>query len=287
MDKCKLSLLDNRDINMLDDKYLTAELSDFAVLCGAYMSSSGNLGYYWVKAMSGKNEAYYMDFLGFAKVASVSQRIIGIRPTLKCQDVVEFFSDLDIDNALNERFLEVEYGHYPQSIANKDLQQILESKFQIGLLKKSFSKYTIDSKKYDDYNESLCKLEIEEYEYDEKRYVRIKSNILFDNSYKLQKNNTFVWVEVLPIKWLVDLKNNIIISKKILLAGIQYNKEIEDNENYNKVSDIFFFSGAQPNESGFEDSDIKRFLDECFSVEIMQNTILNKLTNNTSKLRFK
>ena len=34
-----------------------------------------------------------------------------------------------------------------------------------------------------------------------------------------------VWVEVLPVKWLVDEKSRMMITEKLIFAGVQFNKE--------------------------------------------------------------
>ena len=70
-----------------------------------------------------------------------------------------------------------------------------------------------------------------ECEYKEKKYVRLKANTCYDgkevsfSTGEKYKDKDFVWVEVQPVKWLVDEKANIAISEKILFAGVQFNKK--------------------------------------------------------------
>ena len=67
------------------------------------------------------------------------------------------------------------------------------------------------------------------------------------------KNGDIVWVEVQPVKWLVDEKSHIMITEKIIFAGVQFNK---DNNYYTE---------------DFDKTNIKAFMDRYLSKEITQS----------------
>ena len=71
---------------------------------------------------------------------------------------------------------EVEYGEYPQYAADSRMQSILESEYNRGMNKTGRS-YTFDSEKRDDYG--FKPVTYEEYEYQGKRYIRIRANFNF------------------------------------------------------------------------------------------------------------
>ena len=71
----------------------------------------------------------------------------------------------------------------------------------------------------------------EEYEYNGKRYVRVQANSYYDgNDFTLSNGGNYrdgdsVWVEVAPVKWLVDEKARTMITEKLIFSGVQFNRE--------------------------------------------------------------
>lgn len=166
--------------------------------------------------------------------------------------------------------LEVEYGEYPQTAVSKSLQDELESLYRCGGLKNFKRFFTTDSRKYDDYDHGFLAQQHTQYEYNGHKYVRVKANSCYrSDAFQLSNgekyhNDDYVWVEVEPIKWLVDDKHDIALSKKIIFAGVQFNKE----RNY---------------KGDFYSTDIKQFIDNYFSYEIIQNINSYDTENNFSK----
>lgn len=160
--------------------------------------------------------------------------------------------------------LEVEYGFYPQQAVSLRLQQDLEFAFRIGLLQKTGCTYTTDSVDYDKYGTSFCAVQHVEYEYHGKRYVRVTANCSFD--YRLSNgekcsNGDVVWVEVQPIKWLVDERRHVMLCEKIVFAGVQFH----EISNYNT--------------SDWNQTGIKHFMDQYFSKEMLQGMQQNYVAN--------
>ena len=157
--------------------------------------------------------------------------------------------------------LEVEYGEYPQIAAPKDMQITLENAFQRRSINPTGKIYTTDSAKYNDYDKKFEPETHEEYIYNDKKYVRIKANSYYDgNKFTLSngeeyKDDDYIWIEVQPIKWLVDENKDIAITERLLFAGIQ-------------------FKHKRDYKGDFETTDLKKFLDNYFSKEIEKSTVL-------------
>lgn len=130
----------------------------------------------------------------------------------------------------SDGILEIEYGYYPQTAASADLQYRLSRTLGMGFLARTGNTYTTDSRPYDAYNQPFQALVHEECEYDGKRYIRVKANSDYgSNAFTLSngenyRNGDFVWVEVEPVKWLVDEQEGIAISEKLIFAGVQFNR---------------------------------------------------------------
>ena len=72
-----------------------------------------------------------------------------------------------------------------------------------------------------------------------------------------------VWVEVQPVKWLVDEKSRMMITEKWIFAGVQFNKE-------NHTRD-------------FDRTDIKTFMDTYWSRDWVQERGITEQTRTSSK----
>lgn len=153
--------------------------------------------------------------------------------------------------------LEVEYGYYPQQAVDNNMQRILENSFQSRTIKTTGNTFTVDSRKYNEYDKRFSPTTIDEYEYQGKRYVRVIANSCFDGSnFKLSNGESYkdgdaVWVEVSPVKWLVDEDEKIMLSEKLLFAGVQFKHKRDYKGN-------------------FSTTDIKRFMDKDFSKDLVR-----------------
>lgn len=70
------------------------------------------------------------------------------------------------------------------------------------------------------------------------------------------KDDRPIWVRVEPVRWLINKKAKLVLSKKVLVGGVPYQKKGQD------VSD-------------FEKTIMKRFLTRCFA-EDLKRTILKE-----------
>ena len=80
------------------------------------------------------------------------------------------------------------------------------------------------------YDEKFLAKQHEEYEYNGKRYVRVEANSdCGGNDFTLSNGEDYkdgdnVWIEVQPVKWIVDEKSRMMITEKLIFAGVQFNK---------------------------------------------------------------
>ena len=255
----------SRKLEILEKRGTIAPITDFSILLGGYVSddyyyNNGNSledrsGWYWTSSDDKDNDVRVVRFDGSRIHSYVNRRGGGARPALPYSSIRNISS-----NGVRGRdgILEVEYGEYPQKVASKRLQDELERAYNYNQssIRKTGKTYTTDSRKYDEYDEKFSAQIIEEYSFDDgKKYVRVKANSYYAGSeFKLSngeryKDGDYVWVEVQPIKWLIDEKSDIALSERLLFAGVQFKHE----RNY---------------KGDFRTTDIKEFMDRYFSKDI-------------------
>ena len=256
-------IFDDNKLEIFNKRGTRAPITDFAILLGGYYSSDfyykneesleNRAGYYWTKTDDKDNDARVVNESGNRHGSNVNGRDVACRPTLPYSSIKDICSPV---MRASDCVLEVECGEYPQNVASKELQKKLFDAYSEGRLISTGKTYTTDSKKNNDYEKGFEPINLTEYEYEGKKYVRVMANtsiggdkILLSNNEKY-KDGDFVWVEVSPVKWLVDEKNDIAVSERLLFAGVQFKKE----RNY---------------KGNFESTDIKKYLDNYFSKDII------------------
>ena len=269
-------------LDILKIRGTKAAVTDFSILLGAYVSSNhidndssleGKTGFYWTKSDDGDNDVRTVYCDGLAGGCIVDSRIGSARIALPFSNVDSIPTNGKSGKKAKDGVLEIEYGYYPQKAASIDMQEKLEMVCAdaYGYICKTGNSYTTDSIRtldVDNYKEFLAK-QHEEYEYNGKRYVRVKANTYFNNyGFVLSnggcyKNGDNVWVEVLPVKWLVDEKAKVMITEKLIFSGVQFNNFI----NYHTRD--------------FNKTEIKKFMDKYLSKELVQsrNIIEQKMTS--------
>ena len=257
--------LSDNEIDIIKKRGREAAITDFYILLGGYFNdefliyndtSIERAGYYWTKTSGGFNNCTRVVFYdGLVISLSVSERNYGARPALPFSSISNIPTNGVSSGTKKSKdgILEVEYGYYPQKAVSKILQNKLEQVYKDGNIKETGNKYTTDSRRDDEYDETFSKRELEEFEFEGHRYVRVEANFC-DEDWTLSNGENYnygdiVWVEVSPVKWLVDENEKIMLSDKILFAGVQFNHTSDYDGN-------------------FEKTDIKRFMDNYFSKEI-------------------
>ena len=260
-------------------KYGTkAAITDLCVLTGSYLcedtdynidedkSLTGRTSRFWTRSDDGVYNVCGVNLTGNRSNKHRYQRNGVVRPALQSSVI---FSQISPNRVRGYNGTEeVEYGEYPQNAADSRMQNILESEYNRGMNKTGRS-YTFDSVKYDDYDTGFKPVTYEEYEYQGKEYIRIRANSDFDgNKFKLSngveyRDGDYVWVEVSPVKWLIDDRTGILISKKGLVSGIRF---LDKNLDYT---------------GDFDRTEMKEYLDRYMLRDLTQTVTFTRVQNMT------
>ena len=260
-------------------KYGTkAAITDLCILTGSYLcedtyynidedkSLTGRTSWFWTRSDDGDNDvrAVYKNGDRFNKYRY--DRTGAVRPALQSSVI---FSQISPNRVRGYNGTEeVEYGEYPQNAADSRMQNILESEYNRGMNKTGRS-YTFDSVRYDDCDTGFKPVTYEEYEYQGKEYIRIKANFYSDFvRFKLSNgveysSGEYVWVEVSPVKWLIDDRTGILISKKGLVSGIRF---LDKRTNY---------------KGDFDRTEMKEYLDRYMLRDLTQTVTFTRVQNMT------
>lgn len=253
----------NKQLEILKRYGTKAAISDYAILLGGYVSNESFIstekelkdrtGCYWLKTLNVLENANVIYFDGTCYQSYVENRRVGARPVI-C------YSSISNNSPILRRFFEVEYGEYPQTKLNENDSEILEKLFLKNTINKTGKTYTSDSVSYQNYDIPFQERNHIEYEYNGRKYIRFvgdsicEGKILSDGT--VVKINLPYWICVEPIIWIIDKKNNIALSKKILFSGIVFNYKKDYIRNFNKKT-------------------IKEYLDFYFSKEIVSSKRYN------------
>ena len=272
----------DKKLDILEKRGKKAAITDFSILLGGEVSKEhvendssleGRTGLYWTKSGCGNISTYVVGNNGNRSCVLTFKRQGGTRPVLPFStiDSISTNGDSGKHKRAKDGVLEVEYGYYPQKAASKDMQERLERAYISERISKTKNSYTTDSAKFDELETSFKPQTHQEYEYNGKRYVRLEANSCFGgNEFTLSNGESYrdgdnVWVEVLPVKWLVDEKSHIMITEKLIFAGVQFNKK----SNYNTRN--------------FNKTDIKTFMDKYLSRELVQTRDIAKQTKSSTE----
>ena len=271
-----LTFLTNKqceELDILKKRGTNAAMTDFSILLGGWVqgdtdywhiygdnSLEGRTGFYWTKSDDRDNNACGVGEDGNIYRYDAIRRFGGARPALPFSSISSIPTNgvSGAPKRARDGVLEVEYGYYPQKAVSRDMQEKLEMAFQRRSLSRTGKKYTTDSRKYDEYDEEFSPKQHEEFGLNGKKYVRVEANSCFDGGkFKLSNGESYrdgdpVWVEVSPVKWLVDKKEKIMLTDKLIFSGVQF-KHTRDYHTRD-----------------FDKTDIKTFMDRYLSKELEQ-----------------
>jgi len=269
----------NRQLDVLK-KYGTASaITDLAILTGAWVSDvykspddnslKGRAGYCFTRSSDDHRDVCSVNDNGSRTSSFRYSRSGTVRPALLSSRV---FSQI-FPNASEgyNGVEEVEYGEYPQYAPDARTQKTLEDEYKRGRLQTTGRDYTFDKTKYDDCSQYFQPVKYEEYEYCGRKYIRVKANFNYgSNEFRLSngeyyRNGNFVWVEISPVKWLVDRRAGTLLSKVGLLSGIRFHT---DSRDYN---------------GDFKTTDMKEYLDKYMLRDLTQGVTLVHTQNMTEE----
>ena len=263
----------DKQLDILKKYGTRCAITDFSILLGVDVYSyhifednslSGRTSCWWTKTPY-HNSVLVVDSYGSNSCNSVFKCNVGVRPCLRYSLISSVFSnEVRGDNGI----LEVEYGEYPQTIVDKNFSRELERIYNNGMLRTSGKNYTTDSVRNQDKGIPFQARTHVEYEYNGRKYIRFvgdsncSGKVLSDN--RIVVEGVAYWVEVEPIKWLIDEKEDIALSKKLLFSGVQFNE-------------IMIYKG------NFSKTNIKKFMDTHFSKDIIPSKV--RVETNTETMR--
>lgn len=239
-----------------------AAITDFAILLGGFVSDSNHItgynsldkrcGCYWTKTYKENNIINIVDWYGNSNNSCIDSYDSCVRLVTNFNN--RLISSCSVLGRTKDGILEIEYGYYPKSAVSSYMQKILEKEYNLKQLVKSGRTYTTDMGK--------C---FEEFKFNNKKYVRIESlsynkKVTLSNG-KTYKQGDIVWVMVEPVRWFIDEKENLMITKELIISGVPFNHERD-------------YKGD------FSTTDIKKFIDEYLSKELFQSQIINSKKNN-------
>ena len=227
-----LSLLHETELfkenSILTKQSLAARITDYGILTGGFVSNDFHVNRYRLKDRAG---CYYIeghDELVKTYISETGEKQkkyqndskIGIRPVISYGD--SCFPNMILQDGKNPFGY---YGEYPMWAPNLDLQLKLETIYQQDGLELTGKKYSFQGKE-----------KVLEYQYNDKKYVRVNANPYKGAASLSNKTRVFqdnpVWIEVKPITFYLDLCNHLAISKNILQAGLPYQTEDFDIKDY-------------------------------------------------------
>lgn len=231
-------------------------ITDFAVLLGGQRSKEFSIeggltnkegtAEWWTQTLeSYYHDIYTIDFSGGMSSKGCSNSNVGGRPYLKYSEISSLTK-----NAVT-RFngvLEVEYGEYPQDVVSEEEALALEGLYKDKKLNQTGKEYTFYRriKGTHDYEA----LQYAEYIHNGKKYIRYISDAVdskLADGRKVVKDKAY-FVEVKPLKWIIDKEKDIALSKDVIFSGVPYSR----TGNYD-----------------FTQSSIKRFMSECLAKDII------------------
>ena len=165
---------------------------------------------------------------------------LGIRPSFSSKELLNWFNVNNIHPPEEYGFFIYEYGYYPQAAVYGELKDELEEKFKKGKLKNTGNSFTLN--KFGYMQDGIDPLEVNEYECKGKRYVRVQSMTFTKLSTgERVYDETAVWLEVEPVKWIYNEDTNTFISLKVLIGGVNLINQCGNKDVKFEDTDIYKF----------------------------------------------
>jgi len=245
-----------------------AEITDFSKFLGGYSLLSANISSSikgkWRQNYTGvwvtktkikqKNATLICVRDGQFTENSIYDKHLGARPVTKYSAIKHITSGIIFDeNGIKK----VEYGEYPQTVANEEIGRVLEKLYLDNNLNKTGKTYTTEYY-VPEYGGDIKLKHYKhiEYQYNDEKYIRFIGNKECDD--KKLSDNRFInkgqsyWIKVEPIVWLIDEDLDIAITEKIIFAGVK-------------------FSTRYPYKDNFKRTNIYKFMNKNFAKDIITN----------------
>ena len=161
-----------------------------------------------------------------------------IRPVIKLPGRVDkVFPGIEFKYSFYD-YNYVELGEYPQDICFRFFDNSLEELQKTNSIMETGRTYHINNQDYKEYKfPDGTKAIYYKVDLEDRNFISV--NGMYDFI-----NGSYVWVEVSPVKWLVD-KTDTLISEYGLLSGVRFNKDsydgnFENTEMYSFLNNVMF-----------------------------------------------
>lgn len=159
-----------------------------------------------------------------------SDNKIGIKPVTDYFKIKDFCKVKDVYIypkyfEQDEEYLFVEFGQYPQTIVDKNLNEILEKLYRNNQLVETGMCF---SRNISRNATNIDCISEKEYEFNGEKYVRalnLNQEGILSNAQKAGKKE-YYWVKVEPVIWFIDKTDKTTITDKIIIGGVAYNDHI-------------------------------------------------------------
>ena len=252
-----------------------AKLTDFSILLGSESLDSlkdKTHGKYWL-TKTGYDDSISCDVYGNDIPGGYAQynKFIGTRPVTKASSILPKSPKITTND---QGVKEAIYGEYPQTVVDEEYSKKLEAAYNKGIIDTTGKNYTVQKTQYLNASDTYVEPKIyTEYEYEGRKYIRFVSEDMnigatLSDGREIKKGKAY-WLSVDPITWLIDDRENvnIAIAKKILFSGVCY-----DNEHVIPASN-------------FDETNIKKFMDNYFSKEIETSNYKDLKTSPNFKIQ--
>ena len=273
----------NDKLDMFKKGKVQADVTDFALLLGAYCNIDED-GYLEKTApfftMSSKDHMVrVVNAYGVKSLDFPNNYIFGFRPVIDTS-VRELLGNVKVKN--NNGTMLVQYGYYPQKAASAFMQKELNNNKGVDTLATHRVFYPENRME-----ESVDDLHV--YYYKGKKFVKVVATYaqpiyeaVLSNGVKYKRGDT-VWVELNPINWLYDLNKDVLVSEKILSAGLEFDDSGIDltdfkNTKMKKYIDGYFTPEIKRFNVGYSNNNINEFdLKNVSEEDIIKGCILSDI----------
>ncbi len=242
-----------RIVAVFSRQYWKATLTDFAILLGGlpvdYEGASPNYGFWWLEDIDSSSKNDKVLCVGKdAEITSASATVgkIGVRPTINYSLIKPYISSSKV---IKPGLEEVEFGEYPNMNVNKELGFKLENEYFNNNLATLSKSYSIGNGSSDNFAVTKCPV----YEYEGEKYIRFVPNKSFyytmlSNNSSIEKDRPY-WIKVCPVKWIVDVENDMAVTKDVLFSGVPYSNGIPRGYSYSLINEYLdkYFSNEIEN----------------------------------------
>lgn len=243
-------------------------ITDYAILLGGYAISNDYIndeknlksrtGWWWTSTLIGTKLVCVVTGSGGSSWSDVTNFSVGARPAIPYSSISFFCSNVvrGVDGVEK-----VDFGEYPQTVLSEDISKLFEQAYVQKTLKQVDCVHSFNLACSEDSSIDVPVICHDMYELNGKKAIRFVADWRNNGAeVKLSDGRRIIpgkeyWIAVEPITWLVDEEKDVALVEKLVFSGVPFHQV----RNY---------------KDDFEQTIIKRFMDQFFSKEIFSSSHL-------------